>query len=91
MSIRATNGAAVKALREALGKNQGGLAAQAGISASYLANIEAGRKRPPLATARRLADVLGVPVDAITYPVTASWAADAAEEEWIPAHEEQAA
>lgn len=75
MSIRATNGAAVKALREALGKGQAALAAQAEISGTYLSNIEAGRKQPPLTTARRLADVLGVPVDAITYPVTASWAA----------------
>lgn len=72
MSNRATNGAAVRALRLALGIRQQACAAHAGISAPYLANIEAGRKHPPLLVASRLADALGVPLDAITYPQLSS-------------------
>lgn len=68
VSQRATNGAAIKALRQALGIPQQACAAHAGISAPYLANIEAGRRHPPLVIASRLANALGVPLEAITYP-----------------------
>jgi transcriptional regulator with XRE-family HTH domain len=68
VSYRATNGAAIRALRQALGMRQQACAAHAGISAPYLANIEAGRRQPPLVVASRLAEALGVPLDAITYP-----------------------
>lgn len=59
-------GATVKALREAYGWQAGKFAIQVGVSHSHLANIEAGRKRctPPIA--RRMAEVLGVPMAAIT-------------------------
>lgn len=58
----------MRALRQALGIRQQACASHAGISAPYLANIEAGRKHPPLMVASRLAAALGVPLDAITYP-----------------------
>lgn len=72
MAQRGTNGAAVKAIREALGVPQGVLARDVIVSQGYLSNIEAGRKQPDPAVVRRIADRLGVTVDAITYPVVAS-------------------
>lgn len=68
MADRKVNGAAVRALREALGVPHGILARDVEISAGYLSNIEAGRKQPTPAVARRIADRLGVALDAITYP-----------------------
>lgn len=53
-------------------------AIQAGISAPYLANIEAGRKHPSLMVASRLAHALGVPLEAITYPMSVGSAGDPA-------------
>jgi transcriptional regulator with XRE-family HTH domain len=67
---RAVNGAAVKALREALGMRQDEMASRLGISGPYLANIEAGRKQPRAYLQSRVAEVLGVPITAVTYPVT---------------------
>lgn len=72
MAQRETNGAAVKAIREALGVPQGILARDVIVSQGYLSNIEAGRKQPDPAVVRRIADRLGISVDAITYPVMAS-------------------
>jgi transcriptional regulator with XRE-family HTH domain len=66
---RKTNGAAIRALRDALGIKQVSLAARAGISAPSLCNIEIGGEQPSAATVRRLAEELGVVLDAITYPV----------------------
>lgn len=45
-----------------------------GMSHGYLCNIEAGRKAPPEHVIQRLADELGVPIEAISYdaPVEAS-------------------
>jgi transcriptional regulator with XRE-family HTH domain len=77
MAIRETNGAAVKAMREALGVPQGVLARDVTVSQGYLSNIEAGRKQPDPAVTRRIADRLGVPLDAITYPVAAAEAVPA--------------
>lgn len=67
-ATRLVNGATVAALREATGIRQNKLAEAAGVSPSFLSNIEAGRKQPSPATARALADCLGVSLDAITYP-----------------------
>ena len=66
---RLVNGLAVKAIREALGHRGGEFATKCVISHAYLSNVEAGRKQPSAAVARRIADELGVPVAAITYPV----------------------
>lgn len=59
-------GATVKALREAYGLRLGKFATALEISHSYLANIEAGRRPLPVDLARRMADLLGVPLAAIT-------------------------
>lgn len=70
MASRMTHGAAIKALRKAYGIRQDALAKQAGISASYLSRIESGVESPEHnATTHRLANTLGVPIEAITYPV----------------------
>lgn len=65
---RRTNGAAIRAIREALGIPQQDLGARAGISRSHMNKIEQGAEQPGPETARRLADELGVTLDAITYP-----------------------
>lgn len=70
MSARETNGPAVRALREALGIQHAKFAIDCLISPGYLTNIEKARKQPSPEVARRLADRLGVPLDAITYPVS---------------------
>jgi transcriptional regulator with XRE-family HTH domain len=71
MTTRALNGATVRTLREVLGITQRDLAARIGISPASLSNIE--RSVPgasgPLMP-RRIADALGVTIDAITYPVS---------------------
>lgn len=54
-------GATVKALREARGLTQDGLANRAMLSRPYLANIEAGRKKPSPKAVARLAAALHVP------------------------------
>lgn len=69
MATRNTNGASIKAIREALGHRGGEFAIRCGISHAYLSNIEADRKQPSAAVARRIADELGISLAAITYPV----------------------
>lgn len=66
---RNTNGSAVRALREAIGITGRDFAERVGISPGYLTNIEVEKKQPAPAVARKLADALGVPLDAITYAV----------------------
>lgn len=61
-----TNGAAVRALREAHGWRVSKFATAARISSSYLSNIEAGRKQASPEVLRRIADTLGIPLAAIT-------------------------
>lgn len=63
---RTRTGATIKALREAYGWRLGKFAIALGISHSYLANIEAGRKPLTPELSRRIADTLGIPLAAIT-------------------------
>lgn len=65
-SIRVHEGAAVRALRLAYGWQLSKFATAAGMTHGHLANIESGRKRLTPQAARRIADVLGVPLAAIT-------------------------
>lgn len=70
---RHVNGATVRALREALGIRHTDFARDVQVSTGYLANIEAGRRpNPGVDVVRRIADRLGVGVDAITYAVVAA-------------------
>lgn len=67
---RHANGATIRALREALGIRHTDFARDVQISTGYLANIESGeRPTPGPDVLRRIADRLGVGVDAISYPV----------------------
>jgi transcriptional regulator with XRE-family HTH domain len=67
--LRKTNGATIRVLRETLGISQASLAARAGLSKSYLCEVELGTYQPTLARTRRIASALGVSLDAVTYPV----------------------
>lgn len=66
---RRTNGATIREVRKALGISQRSLAARIGISAPAMCQIESGAVQPHPPTVQRIAAELGVPLDAITYPV----------------------
>lgn len=68
-STRRVHGPAVRAIRQALGVKHGEFAIRCGITPGYLTNIEAARKQPSATVAQELAKNLGVPLDAIAYPV----------------------
>lgn len=65
---RRTNGAAVRAIREALGIPQADLAARCEIAKPYMSQIESSVRQPSPQVARALATHLAVSLDAITYP-----------------------
>lgn len=60
------NGAAIRALRESLGWSGVKFAAAVGISHPHLFNIERGKRQASPPVLRKMADVLGVPLAAIT-------------------------
>lgn len=66
---RRVNGAAVRALREALGIRHMDLAARAEITKGTLTHIESGTRQVSPTTLRKLACGLGVSLEAISYPV----------------------
>lgn len=66
---RKTNGATIRVVREAYGITLTSLAARAQLSKGYLSDVETGACQPSPGVIQRLATELGVPVDAITYPV----------------------
>lgn len=75
---RRLNGATIRAIRTLRGVSPADLAARVGISQPYLANIEAERRLAiDLNLRLRIAYELGVPYEAISYPVPDA-AADAA-------------
>lgn len=55
----------VRALRERATKSQNELAAQVGISRSFLCEVEAGKYLPKPLLIRRLAAILDVPADVL--------------------------
>lgn len=65
---RTSHGEAIRALRLARGYRAVEFAAAISISHSYLANIEADRKRASAHVLERIADALQVPVEAISIP-----------------------
>lgn len=72
MSKRVALGAAIKAIREAKAATDPNFrgsvfAIKCQMSHAHLCNIEAGRKNPPAEVIHRIAALLGVPVDAISY------------------------
>ena len=73
---RRVNGAAIRAIRMALGIPQQDLAERSGISRSHMNKIESGAEAPKFETAVRIAGQLGVTIDAIA-PVVESAAVTA--------------
>lgn len=65
---RKANGAAIQAIRKGLGLSQQTLAERIGVSAVAVSLVERGGGMRD-ANLRKTADVLGVPLDAITIPV----------------------
>ncbi|MEU9806266.1 helix-turn-helix transcriptional regulator [Mycobacterium sp. NPDC050853] len=63
-------GATIKALREAYGWQVGKFAIAIGTTHPHLSNIESGRRRCTPVMARKVAQVLGVPLAAITSSYT---------------------
>lgn len=55
-------GGVLRRLREGLGWSQTAAAERYGISRAHLAHIEAGRKQPSPAVARRMAEALDLPL-----------------------------
>lgn len=66
---RAINPAALTMARELIGLSQRELGRRAGLHPGSVNAIEAGKHPVTPATQRKLADVLGVKLDAITIPV----------------------
>ena len=77
MPARAVNGTAVKIIRELLGITQHDLAARCDVSQGHLSNVERGIFQASPQLGRQIADKLGVPMEAITYPLTKSAAVPA--------------
>lgn len=60
-----TNGAVIRALREAYGLSREEVATAAGISRDHLSNLENGHRDGSFQTLRRIAERLHVPLDAV--------------------------
>ena len=69
---RQLNGTAVRTIREALGIRSGDLAYRAGVTPGTLSHIERDGRQVSVAIQRGLADALGVPLEAITFPTFTS-------------------
>lgn len=69
MRKRVILGAAVKAIREAQGRKGAQFSIDCLMTPGHLCNIEQGRKQPPAETVYRIAAMLRVPVDAISYEI----------------------
>jgi len=60
-------GKAIKLCRTQKDMKQSDLAAQAGISVSYLSLLERGKRNPNLSTVQRIADSLNVPINILMF------------------------
>lgn len=61
-------GATIKAIREARGLTQEGLARESMLSRAYIANLEAGRKKASIKAVARIAEALVVPQISLIRP-----------------------
>lgn len=69
MRKREAHGAAIRAIREAVGISVSALAPRSGVSQGYLSRVELGEKNPSPETLRAIASALGVSLDAISYVI----------------------
>lgn len=69
---RQVNGPAIRAIRQGQGMQQAELAVRASISRSHMNKIESGAESPKIETAVRIAQALGVHIDAIAPVITVS-------------------
>lgn len=69
MRKRLAHGAAIRAIREAVGIPVGEFAVRCLISQGYMSNVELSAKQPSPEVLRKIADELGVPLDAVSYTV----------------------
>lgn len=69
MRKRTAHGAAIRAIREAIGVSGSALAPRCGVSQGYMSQIETGAKQPTVEVMARIAEQLGVPLDAISYVI----------------------
>ncbi|MCG7284989.1 helix-turn-helix domain-containing protein [Cellulomonas sp. ACRRI] len=74
-TTRRLNGASLRVIREAYGVSLSDLALRAQVSRPFVSLMESGARQPSAATLRQLADALGVPIEAISYPNLAAPAA----------------
>lgn len=56
-------GANMKKIREAKRMSQGDICRALEVDRAFISNLESGKRNPTLATIKRIADALGVPVD----------------------------
>lgn len=64
---RKAHGRAIRAIREALGIPVGEFAVRCLVSQGYMTNIEIAGRTPTPDVLRKIAEQLGVPLDAISY------------------------
>lgn len=67
MSQRIAHGAAIRAIREATGVSISAFAPRCDVSQGYMSHVELGTKQPTVEVMRRIADQLGVSLDAVSY------------------------
>jgi transcriptional regulator with XRE-family HTH domain len=70
--VRRVNGRAIRDFRDAIGMSQTELASRSGVTASMLSKVERGANGMSMEKTRLVAEVLGVDVKSITYPVPAA-------------------
>lgn len=64
---RQLNGSAVRVIRELTGIRAGAFAKKIEIDPGYLTKIEQGSRQPSVDVMRRIANGLGVPIDAVSH------------------------
>jgi transcriptional regulator with XRE-family HTH domain len=67
MSKRVAHGPAIRAIREATGVSISAFAPRVGVTQGYMSNVELGHKVPTVEFMSRVAQALGVPLDAVSY------------------------
>lgn len=72
MTTRKANGASIRAIRELTGISLSDMAKRVDIGRSYMSLIETGARQPKSDKLRLIALGLGVPLEAISYPIAGS-------------------